>query len=57
MLENTKNTDPSFGCTSFVNCGEDNIKVEIKEEETLDEDPLSIKMEAENVEESIKQEI
>ena len=37
--------------TSFVDCGEADIKLEIKEEETIDEDPLSIKMEAENVEE------
>ena len=40
----------------FFDYGEDNIKTEIKEEETLDEDPLSIKMETDNVEETIKQE-
>ncbi len=36
------------------------MKQEIKEEEeeeTLDEDPLSIKMKAENTEETVKQEI
>ena len=44
--------------TSFVDCGETNVKLEIKEEEeTLDEDPLSIKIEAENVEGTIKHEI
>ena len=44
--------------TSFVDCGEANIKLEIKEEETIDEDPLSINIEAENFEEeSVKQEI
>ena len=32
------------------------IKLEIKEEDTFDDDPLSIKLEAENVEETIKQE-
>ena len=44
--------------TSFVDCGEANIKIEIiEEEETIDEDPLSIKMEAIIVEETIKHEI
>ena len=43
--------------TSFVDCGEANIKMEIKEEETLDEDPISIKIEAESVEVIIKEEI
>ena len=43
--------------TSFVDCGEAEIKLEIKEEETFDEDPLSINMEAENDEETLKQEI
>ena len=33
------------------------MKHEIKEEETLDEDPLSIKMEAANVVETIKEEL
>ena len=33
------------------------MKVEVKGEETLEVDPLSIKMEAENVEEIIKQEM
>ena len=56
-LESTKNTVPPSASTSFVDCGEADIKLEIKEEETLDEDPLSINMEAENVEETIKQEI
>ena len=58
MLESNKNKVTPFASTSFVDCGEANIKLEIKEEEeTLDEDPLSIKMEAENVKETIKQEI
>ena len=48
---------PLSASTSFVDCGEAEIKLEIKEEETLDEVPLSINMEAENVEETIKQEI
>ncbi len=45
--------------TSFVDCGEANIKLEIteEEEETLDEDPLSIKIEADNVVETIKEEL
>ena len=57
MLESNKNAVTPSASTSFVDCGEDNIKIEIKEEETLDEDPLSIEMEAENVKETIKQEI
>ncbi len=49
------NTVAPSTSTSFVDCGEANIKLEIKEEEeTLDENPLSIKMEAENVEETVK---
>ena len=56
-LESTKNTGNYFASTSFVDCGEADVKLEIKEEETLDEDPISINMEAENVEETIKQEI
>ncbi len=43
--------------TSFVDCGEADKKLEIKEEETLDEDPISIKIEAESVEVIIKEEI
>ena len=54
-LESTKNAVSPSASTSFVDCGEANIKLEIKEEETLDEDPLSVK--AENFEETIKQEI
>ena len=50
-LESIKNADPPSALTSFVDCGEADIKQEIKEEETLDEDPLSINMEAESVEE------
>ena len=54
-LETIKNTvTPSTSAsTSFVDCGE----TEIKEEETPDEDPLFIKLEAESVEEIIKEEI
>ena len=57
ILESFKNTATPSASTSFVNYGETKIKLEIKEEEevTLDEDPLSIKME--NVKETIKQEI
>ena len=57
MLESNKNTVTPSPSTSFVDCGEANIKLEVKEEETLDEDPLSIKMEAENIAETIKHEI
>ncbi len=56
MSESIKNKATPSAPTSFVNCGEDNIKIEIKEEKTLDEDPLSIKMETDNIEETIKQE-
>ena len=56
-LESTKNTVPLSTSTSFVDCGEANVKLEIKEEETFDVDPLSINMEAENVKETIKAEI
>ena len=56
-LESSKNTVPSSASTSFVDCGEADIKLEIKEEEILDEDPLSINMESENVKETIKAEI
>ena len=52
-LEFTKNTVQPSASTSFVDCGDANTKLEIKEEETLDEDPLSINMEAEKVEETI----
>ncbi len=58
MLESIENSVPPSTSTSFVNCGEADFKTEIKEEEeTLDEDPLSIKMEADNVEETIKEEL
>ena len=57
MLESTKDTVPPSASTSFVDCVEADIKLEIKEEETLEEDPLSINMEAENIEETIKPEL
>jgi len=57
ILESNKNAITPSASTSFVDCGEDKIKIENKEEENLDEDPLSIKMEAENVKETIKQDI
>ena len=41
-LESTNNTGPAPASTSFIDCGEADIKLEIKEEETLDEDPLFI---------------
>ena len=56
-FESTKNTGPAPVSTSFVDCGEADIKLEIKGEETLDEDPISIKIEAESVEVIIKEEI
>ncbi len=46
-MESIKNAVIPSASTSFVDCGEANIKLEIKEEETIDEDPLSIKIEAE----------
>ncbi len=49
MSESIKHTVKPSDSTSFVDCGEANIKLEIREEETLDEDPLSIKMEAERL--------
>ena len=52
-----KNADKPSTSTSFVDCDEADIKLEIKEEDVFDEDPLSIIMEARNVEESIKHEI
>ena len=55
-LKTTNNTE-YFASTSFVDCGEANVKLEIKEEGTLDVDPLSIKMEAESVEVIIKEEM
>ncbi len=59
MSESIKKKVTPSPSTSFVDCGEANIKLEIKEEEeeTLDEDPLAIKMKAEIVEETIKHEI
>ena len=58
-LETIKNTvTPSTSAsTSFVDCGEADIKLEIKEEETPDEDPLFLKLEAKSMEEIIKEEI
>ncbi len=41
MISSDTNTAP----TTFVNCGEVGVKEEIKEEETFEEDPLSIQME------------
>ena len=53
MLESTKNT-----VSSFVDSGEADIKLEVKEEEiTIDVDPLSIMMEKDDMEETIKKEI
>ena len=53
----SKNKDPPPASTSFVDCGEADIKQEIKEEDTLDEDPISVKIEAESVEVIVKEEI
>jgi uncharacterized C2H2 Zn-finger protein len=44
----SSNKDSKSNPSSFVECGEE-IKDEIKVEETLDEDPISVQMEAENV--------
>ena len=55
MLEFIKNTDSPSASTSFVDCGEADIKLEIKEE-SFDEDPLYIKRETES-EEEIKDEV
>ncbi len=58
LLESNKKAVTLSASTNFVDCVEANIKLEIKEEvETIDEDPLSIKMEAENAKETIKYEI
>ena len=58
MSESIKNTVIHSASTNFVDCGEANINLEIEEEEeTIDEDPLSIKMKAENCEETMKHEI
>ena len=51
-----KNTVPHSASTSFVDCVEADVKLEIKEE-ILDEDPLCINIEAESVEVIIKEEI
>ena len=56
-LESTKNTVSLSTSTSFVNCGEANIKQEKKVEENLDEDTVFINIEVESVEVIIKEEI
>ncbi len=40
MSESIKNIVKPSPSTSFVDCGEADIKIEIKEEETFHEDPL-----------------
>ena len=40
-LESTKNAVPPSVSTSFVDCGEADVNLEIKEEESLEDDPLS----------------
>ena len=57
MFHVSMNTVLPSTSTNFVDCGEVDIKLEIKEEETLDEDSISIKIEAESVEVIIKEEI
>ena len=52
-MQSNSNTTP----TTFFNCGKVDVMEEIKEEEILEEDPLSIEMETENIEKSIKKEI
>ncbi len=57
MSESIKNIVKPPPFTHFVDCGEADIKIEIKEEETFNEDPLSVsRMDADNDEESMKQE-
>ena len=41
-LKSAEITSPPSTSTSFVDCGKADVKLEIKEEETLDDDPLSI---------------
>ncbi len=53
----SNNTVTPSTSTSFDDCDGADFKLEMKEEETLDEDPLSIKLEAEDVEIAIKEEI
>ena len=57
MFESKKDTMLPSSSTSFADCGDTDIKFEMKEEETLEEDPLSINTEAENIEETVKREI
>ena len=56
-LESTHNTASPSASTSFVDCGEADIKLQIKEDETPDEVPLFIKLKAESVDVIIKEEI
>ena len=57
-FESTENTTGTsyFPTTNFVDCSEADIKHEIKEEEMVADDFLSIKMETENDDEAVKQE-
>ena len=55
-LKSTMNLVPPSSSNSFVDCGEANIKLEKEVEETLDEDLIFIKIEAESVEVIIEEE-
>ena len=57
MMKSCNNTVPTSVSISLIECKEVYIKEEIKEEEIFEEDPLSIQMRADNIEENIKQEI
>ena len=54
MMKSCNYTVPPSVSISFI---EVDVKEEMKEEEIFDEDPLSIQMRADNIEENIKQEI
>ena len=54
MMKSCINTVPHSVSISLIKCEEVYIKEEIKEEEISDEDPLSIQMRADNIEENIK---
>ena len=49
------NQNKNSSSISFINCDEVIVKEDIKEEESFEEDPLSIQ--AENIENYVKQEI
>ena len=57
-LENVKSYQNKIANSiCYINCEDVDIKEVIKEEEAFEEDPLSIQLEAENIENYVKQEI